>query len=100
MLIVNKLGHSYLNVIKLENFCTTGEFLNSIITKPHKSCIFLYFFHNNFKDTKGTKMVNPILESISKIKLNTLIVIFFAVLNKKVDNFLSAPKNRCKFVSL
>jgi len=55
---------SYLNVMKLENYGSTGECLNN----THQTSLKLYFFsfHNNFKDTKGTKMADPILESSLK----------------------------------
>ncbi len=49
-------SHSY----RSKKLTPTGQ-RKKIITKPHKSCIFL-IFSNNFKDTKGTKMADPILE--------------------------------------
>jgi hypothetical protein len=64
MLKVNKFSQSYLNVMKLENYDPTGEM---VVTKPHKS-----FFCNNLKDTKGTKMADPILEYSLKTRLNTI----------------------------
>ena len=39
MLKVNKLKHSHLNVMKLENYGPTGECLNNN-TKPHKVVFF------------------------------------------------------------
>ncbi len=62
--IVNRLRHSYLNVMKLENYGPTGECLNN----NHKTSPKLYFsvFCNNFKNTKGTKIADPILETSLK----------------------------------
>jgi hypothetical protein len=45
-----------------------GECLNN----NHQTSQKLYFFHNNFKDTKGTKMADPIVESSLKTRLNTI----------------------------
>ncbi len=71
--------------MKLENYGPQGNVV-IMITKPHKSCIFL-FFHNNFQDTKGTKMADPILESSLKSELNTIYSNVFLLSNKKVDKF-------------
>ncbi len=57
-----------------------------IITKPQK-VVFFYFFHSNFRDTKGTIMTDPILESSLKTRLNVLFILTFLLQNKKVDKF-------------
>jgi hypothetical protein len=56
--------------MKLENYGPTGECLDN----HHQTSQKLYFwvFCNNFKDSKGTKMANPILESSIKTRLNTI----------------------------
>jgi len=64
---VNTLRHSYLNVMKLENYGFTGECLNNNHQTSQK-----FFFHNNFIDTKGTKMAHPIFETSLKTRLNTI----------------------------
>jgi hypothetical protein len=81
MLKVSKLRHSYLDVMKLENYGSQGP----IITKPHKSCIFLFFYKKKtFKIHKlqkwQTSFWNP------HKKLTQLIVTFFLP-NKNVDKF-------------
>ncbi len=53
--------------MKLEKYGLTGECLNNNHETSQK---FFCFFHNNFKNTKGTKMADPILES--SIKYNFL----------------------------
>ncbi len=57
--------------MNLEKYGLTSECLNNNLQTSQK----LYFsvgFHNNFKDTKGTKMADPILESSLKTRLNTI----------------------------
>jgi hypothetical protein len=68
--MLNKLRYSYLNVMKLENYGPTGECLNNNHQTSQK--LYFLFFHNNLKDTKGTKMADPILESSIKTRLNTI----------------------------
>ncbi len=66
MLKINKLRHSYLNAKKLDNYGPKGECLNNNHQTSQK--LYFYVFHNNFKDTKGTKMADPILESSLKTR--------------------------------
>ena len=64
MLNVNILRLGYLNLMKLGNHGPTGEGLNLI-----KAKFYCFFFHNNFKATKDTKMADPILEFLLKTRL-------------------------------
>jgi len=73
-------------IMKLEN---CGECL-IIMSKLHISYIFL-FFHNNFQDTKGTKMADPILAASLTTGLQTICYDIFLLLNKKIlTNFCYA----------
>jgi hypothetical protein len=56
-------------------------------------------FHNNFQDTEGTKMADPILESPLKTGLNTTFSTFLLP-NKKSLKISAALENSCKFVPL
>ncbi len=61
---VNKLRQCYLDVIKLENYGPIREWLYNNQQTLQK--FYFVFFHKNFKDTKSTKMADPILESSLK----------------------------------
>jgi hypothetical protein len=62
---VNKLRRTCLNVMKLENYGSMGECLNNNYLISQK----LYFFHNNFKDTKGTKKIGILIKNLIKCNL-------------------------------
>jgi hypothetical protein len=55
----------------LENYGPKGECLNNNHQTSQK-LLFCVFYHNNFKDTKGIKMADPILESSLKTRLTTI----------------------------
>jgi hypothetical protein len=67
---VNNLRHRYLSIMKLENCSPTGECLNNNLQTSLK-LYFLLFRNNNFSDTEGTKMADPILEPSLKTTLKT-----------------------------
>jgi hypothetical protein len=57
MLKENKLRHSYLKVIKSENYGPTGEFINNNLQTSQK--LYFSFFHNNVRDIKRYKNGRP-----------------------------------------
>ncbi len=65
-----------------------------IITKPHKSWIFLGFFTITFKIQKVQKLAEPVLESSLKPRLNTMCREIFCCKIKKLTNFSCASKQK------